>query len=63
MKQQATLRNWGIEDRGEYYALRGQVYGHDRFTDGEWVKTSCLLHIDFEKGEAETKNTIYILLP
>ena len=39
--------------------LHGQVYGHPRFTDGERVITSRIIH---DMGAVvETKNTLYLL--
>ena len=43
------------------YVLVGKVVGDNRFADGTEIRTSRLLRVDFEKGEAETLNTIYKL--
>lgn len=59
MKRQSILINWKLIDRGSYYALQGTVLNDDRFPDEESITTSMLLRIDFEKGIAETRNTIY----
>lgn len=61
MKRISTLHNWSIECRGDWYSLLGSVIGDDRFDDFEVVRTSMILNIDFVKGIAETKNTIYHL--
>lgn len=39
--------------------LNGEVYGHDRFDDGERVSSSVILNVQGRK--IETHNTIYIL--
>lgn len=61
MKQTARLTSWRIEDICGAYVLVGMVFGHPRLPDGEKIRTSLLKSIDFEKGEAETCNTIYKL--
>lgn len=46
------------------------AYGHivkeaverNKFAVGDFVRTSLILRIDFEKGEIETLNTIYELV-
>jgi hypothetical protein len=61
MKSKSIIKNWHIEDRGEYYALVGSVFEDDRFNNDEIIHTSRLMNIDFEHHKAETRNTIYIL--
>jgi len=61
MKQTATLTDWSFHLWGDSYCLNGAVSGHPTAKDGERIRTSRLLRIDFEKGEAETLNTIYKL--
>lgn len=41
------------------FCLMGESIDDDRFSDGTTIKTSKLIHIDFDKREAETLNTIY----
>lgn len=60
-KPVATLDAWRFDETVDFPRLRGVVSGHPSFEDGELVGTSRLLRIDFEKGIAETKNTIYKL--
>jgi hypothetical protein len=63
-KRKALLKNWALlpSRRGNGYAhLSGQVYGHPSFFNGETVTTSPCIRIDFERMEAETMHTIYML--
>ena len=41
--------------------LYGDIYDDSRFPDGSPVRTSTVLTIDEEKGEAQTRNTLYKL--
>jgi hypothetical protein len=61
MKQGSVLKDWLLEDRGEYYAITGKVYNDDRFNDGSTIHTSMLMSIDFEHSTARTRNTEYML--
>lgn len=65
-KKHATLVNWEMrwipnETENNFYRLVGQTINHRDWDDWTFVSTSQLLRIDFEKGEAETRNTIYKL--
>ena len=60
-KQKSCLVEWQVVDFGSCYVLTGQVVNDPRFDDGEYVRTSKLIRVDFEKKEAETLNTIYTL--
>jgi hypothetical protein len=64
----AKMKNWAIvgAQLNPYQApelqtkqLRGQVFGHERFEDGECVTTSTI--IKREGNEIVTKNTTYWL--
>ena len=59
MKRESTMSNWELACMGDWFQLRGNVVNDDRFPDGDMVYTSRVLRVDFEKGIAETKNTIY----
>jgi hypothetical protein len=61
MKRESTLTNWEIIKNDGWFQLRGTVLNDSRWSDGEMVRTSMLEKIDFQKGIAETKNTIYRL--
>lgn len=61
IKPNYKLTNWRIEDLGGMYRLRGQIWGRDDFDEGQIIVTTNLKSIDFEKGIAETKNSIYKL--
>lgn len=52
-----TLKNWCFN--GTF--LTGNVYGHERFRDGQLVHTSVVMEINKEEGWAKTLNTYYIL--
>lgn len=65
MKPTAELHDWSIQcwEDGSHYLI-GILYNHrgrPDLRDGYPVRTSTLIKIDFEKGEAETMNTIYTL--
>lgn len=60
-KPKFDLKNWTLEDNGGSYRLRGRVYGRSDVSVGDWIFTTNLKSIDFEKGIAETKNSIYKL--
>lgn len=63
MKKMSTLTNWEIlKESDEWYVLRGCVMNDTRWDDGTVVRTSMLEKIDFLKGVAETRNTIYKLI-
>lgn len=62
MKRESTMSNWEIVCMGDWFRLCGNVVNDARFPDGDKVYTSMLLRVDFEKGIAETKNTIYRLV-
>ena len=66
--QTAKLENWSVvQGKSNPYmapeaiprCLRGEVYGHPDFTDGEMVTSSRLTLL--EGGIAKTKNTKYNL--
>ncbi len=46
---------------GPVFHLLGVGFDDVRFEDGTFIRTSALEYIDFEKGEARTKNTTYLL--
>jgi hypothetical protein len=64
-KPTAELKDWSInQSYFTSYVLYGTVYNHKArpdLEDGSYVRTSQIIRIDFEKKEAETKNTIYKL--
>lgn len=60
-KRKSTLRDWELISHGDWYSLRGVVFNDDRFPDGHHVLTSMVERIDFVKGVAETRNTVYEL--
>lgn len=62
MKQKSIISDWSIEDRGTYYALTGIIIKHDKLEMGDVLHSSMLERIDFAKGIAETRNTIYKLI-
>lgn len=56
-KQTATLEEWF--QFGNF--LGGKVYDHPQIKDGTEVRTSKISWIDTDKGQAETRNTLYKL--
>lgn len=58
-KPQARIEDWHRlpGDTG----LAGRVFDHPEIPDGEYVRTSTILHLDTEAGECETRNTLYKL--
>lgn len=63
MKKKPTyeLKNWTLEEIGGSYRLRGKVYGRADVSAGDFIITTNLKSIDFDKSIAETKNSIYKL--
>lgn len=64
------LENWSIGSplSSVYMApeartkvLHGNVYDHDRFSDGDVVTTSGLVSLDIPARVATTRNTAYVL--
>lgn len=63
-KRRAVMKEWTLIDSGVgelKTKLRGKVYGHPSFFDGEKVTTSPLLRIDIPERIAETMHTVYLL--
>lgn len=60
-KRRSILTNWSLIPMYSGYQLTGRILHDDRQEDGTVVYSSKLLRIDFEKGFAETRNTIYKL--
>lgn len=66
-KPRATIDQWAVvTTRKHVRVLVGYISGHpDQFANswcpGDICRTSELLHIDEEKGTAETRNTLYTL--
>jgi len=61
-KPQIKLKQWQLQkSMSGNFALFGVPIDHPTMGSGVEIKTSRLLRIDFEKGIAETLNTIYLL--
>ena len=62
------IQDWSVVGGGTPYTapecrtqhLRGRVYDHPSFEDGERIRSSALRSIDGD-GTAETRNTTYTL--
>lgn len=67
LKNTAVLRDWKLifdfNAKGEFYFLTGCIYEDSRnhCLDGQKIRTSILINIDFKNMKAETQNTIYEL--
>lgn len=67
LKNTAILRDWKLTHdftaKEEFYRLIGHIYNDSRnhYLDGQQIRTSKLLKIDFENMTAETMNSIYSL--
>lgn len=57
IKQKAIIRNWCLVGN----TLWGNVYGHPKHPDGEFVHTSQIVEINAFTNRAETRNTVYAL--
>jgi hypothetical protein len=65
----ARLENWSVITNATPYTapeaikaqLHGNVYGHERFDDGDEVTTSSLTSLSYAKRTALTQNTHYTL--
>lgn len=64
------IENWSLCIRGygsymfpdeQRVSLQGNVYGHPKFKDGEFVVTSQVLDLDISNGKAETRSREYVL--
>jgi len=60
-KKRAKIEYWNIHRRLGYVYLTGSIVEHPEFLEGTDVTTSPLIKVDFQRGIAETKNTIYEL--
>jgi len=72
-KPLVTIENWAVVQRavtlsalnyGELQPgkhLMGKVVGHTALANGECVYTSPILRVDVNKGQVETRNTVYQL--
>lgn len=50
-----TLENWYIVG----LSVTGDLFGDDRWSDGQQVTTSYVVNLDVDKGYLETRNTVY----
>lgn len=57
------IENWKIIslNNDENYQVVGQVYGKKGVTDGEWIRTSNIVLINFEVHYVHTINSVYNL--
>lgn len=66
-KPRAKIDQWRVSTtRSHKRCLVGLISGHpvpeaNSWCPGDWAQTSELLHMDEERGVAETRNTIYEL--
>jgi sugar lactone lactonase YvrE len=58
-KQTARLDDWSISPDG--VIVMGTVTGHSKIPDGEYIRTSTVVRLDFSQSQLETLNTIYQL--
>lgn len=65
MKSHGLLKSWILEyDMSkERYYISGYIFNDkkNRFPDGQKIKTSSLLMVNWEKGFCKTKNSTYLL--
>ncbi len=61
IKPRVKLENFQITDEYGFFHLTGKAIDHNRLHPNCMVRTSKLIKIDFNKMEAETLNTIYLL--
>ena len=70
-KKVCYLDQWRLTRRDENpyqppecqpFVLGGNVLGHPDFRDGDYVKVSKAVAVDFDSSCVETLNTIYVLL-
>jgi len=59
-KQKARIDDWKLICAGETFVLIGHTPDHPKLGCTS-LRTSSLIKIDFNKGTAETRNTIYTL--
>lgn len=56
-----TIERWTIDKKNGVAIVVGEIYGHPDASNGNFIKTSKLVRMDFEKMEAETLNSRYKL--
>lgn len=65
MKNKSDLHEWRLDLNliTNQYFLIGKIFNDEnkRFPDGQIIRTSTVLKIDFLTMTAETKNTVYSL--
>ena len=63
-KRRAYLSDWSLvstADGSKWVRLQGFVFGHPKFQNGDFIKTSPVLKLNIPEGYAETMNTQYML--
>jgi hypothetical protein len=65
LEKAPTLKNWEalVRRRGKEFVLvvKGDVYRHPEFQDGEGIKTSAVQWFDRKNRFIRTENSIYVL--
>lgn len=61
LAQLVLIEDWDIEDCGSYKRLRGRVFRHYHFTDGQFILTSPIYELNLSGQSANTRNTTYVL--
>ena len=63
VKQEALLKNWHFVwlEHDQSNVAVGYVYGHPRFTAGDFIHTSKIINYNVKNGIIETLHTYYKL--
>lgn len=58
-----TLKNWYFEKIKEKYRIWGNIEGHQRFEEGQWIHTSFITQLKVEWGALHvyTENSEYLV--
>ena len=56
-----TLHNFRIINYGTLAVAEGNVYGSDKFQDGEYIHTSWLRAYSLAEKKVTTRNGVYLL--
>lgn len=55
------LEDWRIVNFGTLAVAEGNVFGHPKFKEGEFIRTSYLRAYSLAEGKVTTRNTVYKL--
>ena len=60
-KKLPVLEGWRLVNWGTLAVAEGNVYGSDKFPDGEYIHTSWLRAYSLSEKKVTTRNGVYLL--